>query len=79
MLEEIYGDEIEGFSYMGDLLQLIKDLSVHSKRRNIVRIETDEETGQFEALAIAPGVCCDALKHMRPFVALYGTHTHSCF
>ena len=29
LLEEVDGDKIEGFSYMGDLLQRIKDLSVH--------------------------------------------------
>ena len=62
---------------MGDLIQHIKDLSVHSKRRNIAHMETNEETGQFEALAIGPGVYRDALKHVRRFVALDGTQAHS--
>ena len=78
IINEQEGSEIDSFALIPDLLNRIEALSLKQTTDHAAEAVLSN-TGEFEALAIAPGPCRSASTALRPYTGLDGTHTKSRF
>lgn len=77
MINEVYGDEVDSFALVSDLLKRIDLLDDKQNTAHGTRLCVDQETGESEAYAIAPAPSIWSMTYLRPPVALEGTHVRS--